>query len=178
MQEIQPQGTGGQTIKNIKKDWNCGFWKRVSLSVFQSSFLFFVTIDMILGRHICFSQSCDLILTSSYFTNAEVHNRIANHCLKNEQANLDTAPLNLIWSDCIFYSSVLRSEVCLWKRITLTVMQWKPQTTPVHAVLLLFVLPLVWHSKLRTVKDNTMIKEGTRIDGSQQFKNTRQWWVQ
>ena len=51
-------------------------------------------------------------------------------------------------------------------------MQWKPQTTPVHAVLLLFALLLVWHSKLRTVKDNTMIKEGTRIDGSQQFKNT------
>ena len=50
MQEIQPQGTGGQTLKNIKKDWNCGFWKRVSLSVFQSSFLFFVTIDMILGE--------------------------------------------------------------------------------------------------------------------------------
>ena len=49
-------------------------------------------------------------------------------------------------------------------------MQWKPQTTPVHAVLLLFVLLLVWHSKLRTVKDNTMIKEGTCIDGSQQFK--------
>ena len=127
---------------------------------------------MIRGGHICFSQSCDLILTSSYFTNAEVHNRIANHWLKNELANLDTAPLNLIWSDCIFYSSVLRSEVCSWKRITLTVMQWKPQTTPVHAVLLLFALLLVWHSKLRTVKDNTMIKEGTRIDGSQQFKNT------
>ena len=127
---------------------------------------------MILGGHICFSQSCDLILTSSYFTKAEVHNRIANHWLKNELANLYSAPLNLNWSDCIFYSSVLRSEVCSWKRITLTVMQWKPQTTPVHAVLLLFALLLVWHSKLRTVKDNTMIKEGTRSDGSQQFKNT------
>ena len=127
---------------------------------------------MILGGHICFSQSCDLILTSSYFTKAEVHNRIANHWLKNELANLDTAPLNLIWSDCIFYSSVLRSEVCSWKRITLTVTQWKPQTTPVHAVLLLFALLLVWHSKLWTVKDNTMIKEGTHSDGSQQFKNT------
>ena len=98
MQEIQPQGTGGQTWKNIKNDWNCGFWKRDSLSVFQSSFLFFVTIDMILGGHICFSQSCDLILTSSYFSNAEVHNRVANHWLKNELANRDTAPLSLIWS--------------------------------------------------------------------------------
>ena len=58
------------------------YQKRLKLwlfSVFQSSFLFFVTIDMILGGHICFSQSCDLILTSSYFTKAEVHNRIANH---------------------------------------------------------------------------------------------------
>ena len=73
MHEIQPQGTDGQTLKNIKKDWNCGFWKCVSLSVFQSSFLFFVTIDMILEGRICFSQSCDLILTSSFFANAEVH---------------------------------------------------------------------------------------------------------
>ena len=133
---------------------------------------------MILGGHICFSQSCDLILTSSYFTKAEVHNRIANHWLKNELANLDTAPLNLIWSDCIFYSSVLRSEVCSWKRITLTVMQWKPQTTPVHAVLLLFALLLVWHSKLRTVKDNTMIKEGTRSDAWFTAVQKHKWWVQ
>ena len=58
------------------------------------------------------------------------------------------------------------------KIITLTVIRWKPQATPVHAVLLLFALLLVWHSKLGMVKDNTIIKEGTCNDGSQQFKNT------
>ena len=107
---------GWTNFKEYQKRWKLWFWKRVSLSVFQSSFLFFVTIDVILGGHICFSQSCDLILTSSYFTNAEVHARIANHWLKKWTSQPCTAPLSLIWSVTAFFTLQFWEVKCVCEK--------------------------------------------------------------
>ena len=41
------------------------FWKLVSLTVFQSSFLFFTTFEIILGGHICLARSCDFKQTKT-----------------------------------------------------------------------------------------------------------------
>ena len=57
-----------QGWKNLKKnatDCNCGFWKLVHLTVFQSSFLFVVTIDMMFGRQILFD-------TKQWFCHSQV----------------------------------------------------------------------------------------------------------
>ena len=53
---------GWTTLKKIDGDGNCGFCKLVSLTVFQSSFLLFVTFDTMLGKHICLIQSCDFLI--------------------------------------------------------------------------------------------------------------------
>ena len=45
-------GTDGQNLKKIERDYDCGFWKVVSLTVFQSSFLLVVTFDIMLERHL------------------------------------------------------------------------------------------------------------------------------
>ena len=37
---------GWTNLKEIETDCNGGFWKHVSLTVFQSSFLLFVTFDI------------------------------------------------------------------------------------------------------------------------------------
>ena len=42
--------------KKIKTDWKCGFWKLVSLTVFQSSFVLLVTFDII-----CLARSCGFV---------------------------------------------------------------------------------------------------------------------
>ena len=39
-------------MKKIERDYDCGFWKVVSLTVFQSSFLLVVTFDIMLERHL------------------------------------------------------------------------------------------------------------------------------
>ena len=44
-------------------DCNCGYGKPVSLTVFQSSFLVFVLIDIILGRHILLEKKKGVILS-------------------------------------------------------------------------------------------------------------------
>ena len=45
-------------LKKIKTDCNCGFWKLVNLTVFQSSLLLFATFDVLLRQHICLNRSC------------------------------------------------------------------------------------------------------------------------
>ena len=44
-------------FKKIKTDCNFGFRKLVSLTVFQSSFLWFVAIDIMLGRQILLDKN-------------------------------------------------------------------------------------------------------------------------
>ena len=53
---------GWITFKKIEGDVNCGFCKLVSLTVFHSSFLLFVTFDIMLWKHICLIQSCDFVI--------------------------------------------------------------------------------------------------------------------
>ena len=43
------------------------FRKLVSLIVFQSSFLLFVTFDTILGKYICWTSSYDFIVNKKFF---------------------------------------------------------------------------------------------------------------
>ena len=42
---------GWTNLKKIKRDCNKGFWKLVSLTVFQSPFLLFVTFNIMIERH-------------------------------------------------------------------------------------------------------------------------------
>ena len=46
----------------IETDYYRSFWKLVGQTVFQSSFLLFVTFDMVLGRHICWTPSCYFVI--------------------------------------------------------------------------------------------------------------------
>ena len=55
-------------LMEIEKDCSCGFWKHVTLTVFQSSFLLFVTCEIILGRHICLIGSCDFVIHKMFFS--------------------------------------------------------------------------------------------------------------
>ena len=48
-------------------DYNCGFWKLISISVLQSSFLLFLTFYVILGINICLTQSGDLVINKLFF---------------------------------------------------------------------------------------------------------------
>ena len=48
---------GWKNSKKIETDCNCGFWKLVSLTVFQSSFLLFVTTDIMLANIFCLAKA-------------------------------------------------------------------------------------------------------------------------
>ena len=54
------------TIGNLEVDCNCGFWKLIGFTVFQSSFLSFVTFDTILDfwESYLFETSCKLFCHS------------------------------------------------------------------------------------------------------------------
>ena len=58
---------GWTNLKKIKRDCNKGFWKLVSLTVFQSPFLLFVTFNIMIGRHICSKWSCDFVICQWFF---------------------------------------------------------------------------------------------------------------
>lgn len=49
-------------METIEADWNYGFWKLASQTVFQSSLVLFVTFDMVIGRHVCLTRSCDFLI--------------------------------------------------------------------------------------------------------------------
>ena len=61
-------GADGQTPKKIETDGSCAFWELVSLTVYQISFLLFVTFDIILGRHICLTHLAMILSFTSYFS--------------------------------------------------------------------------------------------------------------
>ena len=48
----------GQTWRRLKQIAIVFFAKLDSLTVFQSSFLLFVTFDLTLGRHVCSPKCC------------------------------------------------------------------------------------------------------------------------
>ena len=50
-----------------------GFLNLISLIVFQSSLLFFVTFGVMLGKYVCWTRNCDLSLTSSVFVYVKFH---------------------------------------------------------------------------------------------------------
>ena len=58
---------GWTNLKKIKTDCNSGSWKLISLTVFQSPFLLFVTFNIMIGRHICLKWSCDFVLWQWFF---------------------------------------------------------------------------------------------------------------
>ena len=108
------EGLDGETLKRIKTDWNCGFWKLFTLTVFQISFCY--TFNIMLVRHICWSQGCYFV-TSSFFTKVEFHSERGRVMAKIEKINqtvvtriLNVLPLNclLIAAWCTGYS--LRSK--------------------------------------------------------------------
>ena len=45
-----------------EKDWNCSLLKLISITFFQSSFSPFVRFDIILGRHVYLTRSCDIVI--------------------------------------------------------------------------------------------------------------------
>ena len=61
------EGTAWIKLKKIKTDCNSGFGKLVSLTVFQSSLSFYLTLDITLRRHICWRGSCNFSFTSIFF---------------------------------------------------------------------------------------------------------------
>ena len=62
-QQIQKYRHRWLNLKKIEMDCNCGYGKPVSLTVFPSSFLVFVLIDIILGRHILLGKKrCDFVI--------------------------------------------------------------------------------------------------------------------
>ena len=118
------EGLDGETLKRIKTDRNCGFWKLFSLTVFQSSFCH--TFNIILVRHICWSQGCYFV-TGSFFTNVEFHSergRVMANIGKINQTFvtrlLNVLPLNcpLIAAWCTGYSGIPRrfELVFLWHK--------------------------------------------------------------
>ena len=54
-------------VLTIETDYYRSFWKLVRQTVFQSSFLLFVTFDMVLGRHICWTPSCYFVIHELFF---------------------------------------------------------------------------------------------------------------
>ena len=52
-------------------DCNCGYGKPVSLTVFPSSFLVFVLIDIILGRHILLEKKGVILSFLSFIANKD-----------------------------------------------------------------------------------------------------------
>ena len=53
------------------------FTTLISLKVFQNSFLLFITFDIVLGRHICWTRSCEFVVYKySFFTYVEFHRGI------------------------------------------------------------------------------------------------------
>ena len=55
---------GWKNSKKIETDCNCGFWKLVSLTGFQISFLLFVTTDIMLANMFCLAKAVILSFTS------------------------------------------------------------------------------------------------------------------
>ena len=49
-------------LKKIETDCNCVFGKLVSLRVFQSSVLLFVTFNILLGRRIRLRRNSDFVI--------------------------------------------------------------------------------------------------------------------
>ena len=59
-------------MKKIKTDYNCGFSKLVSLTLFQNSFLLFVTLDITLAETYCLTQSCDSVSYKKFICLSQV----------------------------------------------------------------------------------------------------------
>ena len=53
MEQVQLRRHGWIKVKKIEMDCHCGCGKLVSLTVFQSSFWLFVTLDIMPGKHFC-----------------------------------------------------------------------------------------------------------------------------
>ena len=66
-------------LKTIKTDYIWGFWKLVSLTDFQSSFLLFVAFDIMLRESCCLISSCDVVI---YWVNSS----LTLHSLTNKDA--------------------------------------------------------------------------------------------
>ena len=54
-------------VLTIETDYYRSFWKVVRQTVFQSSFLLFLTFDMVLGRHTCWTLSCYFVIHELFF---------------------------------------------------------------------------------------------------------------
>ena len=77
-------------MDKLEEDWNelqLYFLKKLdSPTVFQSAFLLFLTLDMMLGRHICLTRSCDFVIHKQLL---EQYKELQLALLPNE----DLAPL-------------------------------------------------------------------------------------
>ena len=58
---------GWTNLKKIETDCNFGFWKLVSLTVFQRSFFLSVTFDIMFGGQICLTWSALIMSFACYF---------------------------------------------------------------------------------------------------------------
>ena len=98
-------------MKAIETEYDCVFWKLVSLTVFQSSFLWvFITFDLMFGKRICLTPSSGFHkwfllfqITTILLKSKEIRQtyttkiKTRDWYLKNELENQDTVTLRLIW---------------------------------------------------------------------------------
>ena len=56
-------------VNKLKEDWNgLQLWLLKTCSPgFQSSFLWFVTFEIMLGKHILFEKSCDFVILQPWY---------------------------------------------------------------------------------------------------------------
>ena len=63
----------GQSWRRLKRIESVGFWKIVSPTIFQSSFLLFLTFGIMLGSVFVAQETASLSFTN-FFVNVEFHN--------------------------------------------------------------------------------------------------------
>ena len=76
----------------INLNYTCSFGKIVSLTVFQSSSLFVVMFEIMLGRDNCSTRSCNFVIYKN-FVSAIANKHVQLTLLKTE--SLDNAILEL-----------------------------------------------------------------------------------
>ena len=64
----EKEGNDGQTVKKIKTDWNCGFWKLANVTVFQSSFSNSSIIHKKIQRKTMFNECLEIRWKTAHFT--------------------------------------------------------------------------------------------------------------
>ena len=64
-------------MDKFKEDWNglqlLGFWKLVSLTIFQSSFFLHVAFDIMLGKKIVWHEAVIFSFASNFFADGKFH---------------------------------------------------------------------------------------------------------